>query len=144
MCSLPEGSSWFIQENQPSKLLSPTVLAACMNDTYILYCLFQKHLKTSKERHFFQVLCGWKIYDPICVADAVRIACLASALVWKWGWEWLPLGVPVTPQPCLTSSLCWLSQFLWSGLECVLGAGTDCYPRYNVVNFMLYSSLCGS
>lgn len=144
MCSLPEGSSWFIQEHQPSKLLSPTALAAGMNDTNILYYLFQKHLKTSKERHFSQVLHTWKIYDTSWVADAVRIDSLAWALDWKWGWERLPLGVPGTPQPCLPSSLCWLSQLLQSGLECVWGAGTDCYPRYNVGNFMLYSSLRGS
>lgn len=99
-----------------------------------IYYLFQKHLKASKERLFFQVLHSWKIYDISWVADVVRIATLASALIWKWGQEWLPLGVPGTLQPCLPSSLCWLSQFLQSELECVLGGGVGYYPRYNIVN----------
>lgn len=141
----PAWRKLLVYPRESAKQIAVTHSLGSMHEWYSYITLFiSEALKTSKERHFFQVLCTWKIYGPICVADAVRIACLASALVWKWGWECLPPGVPVTPQPCLTSSLCWLSQFLWSGLEYVLGAGTDCYPRYNVVNFMLYSSLCGS
>lgn len=68
---------------------------------WMIYCLFQKHLQTTKDRHLLQILHTWKFYDTSWVADAVKKASVAFALVWMW----LPLGLPGTLQPCLLSSL---------------------------------------
>lgn len=83
---------------------------------WMIYCLFQKHLQTTKDRHLLQILHTWKFYDTSWVADTVRIASVAFALVWMW----LPLGLPGTLQPCLLSSLLIFPVF---GLPLYLGIG---------------------